>query len=186
MRSPLLRALRSLCVASAAFVFAGCAGATTGAIGGSSAPNVAAPQGQATILNDSGQFSGTAKDSVLGQGSASASLAQDARVVGGVLTTTFGSTTLSNSLAAKTTTGATLTGAEAASTTSGICTFTVSATYDPSKYVLSGTYQAAHGCTGETGSFKIKQDCFYPPSALFGATPAFNGVAKPNHGPRPC
>lgn len=186
MKSTLVRAVRSLCAASAAIAFAACAGANTGAIGAGSAPNAAAAQGQAAILNDSGQFSGTAKDSVLGTGSASASLAQDQRVVGGVLTTTFGSTTLSNSLAAKTTTGAALTGAEAANTTSGTCTFTVSATFDPNKYVLSGTYQAASGCTGETGSFKLKQECIYPPSGNFGAMPAFNGVAKPNHVPLPC
>jgi hypothetical protein len=45
---------------------------------------------------------------------------------------------------------------------SAACTFGFHATYDPSSFVLSGTYQAIVGCSGESGTFSLTQQCYYP------------------------
>jgi hypothetical protein len=45
---------------------------------------------------------------------------------------------------------------------SAACTFGFEASFDPSSFVLSGTYQAIVGCSGESGTFSLTQQCYYP------------------------
>ncbi len=62
-----------------AVVLTACAGnVNSGALGGGTAVQApVAPSGQAAVQNDDGEYSGTATDSTFGNGSVSASLAQD-------------------------------------------------------------------------------------------------------------
>jgi hypothetical protein len=172
-----------------AVVLTACAGNTnSGTPGGGTAPQTpVAPFGQAAIRNVSGQYSGTITDSTFGTGSASASLAQDKHVVGGVITASIGSVQLSNSIAVQTATGAAFAGAQAGSVNGSTCSFSLSATYSGSNNTLNGTYQAVHGCAGESGSFALTQDCSYPRGGLLDVAPSWNGNgAKPNHHISPC
>lgn len=160
---------------------------------GSSVPSTAAaPQAApavVTIQNDSGQFSGSMQDSALGSGSASASLAQDKTVVGGVVNVSYsGSNNVSYSFAAKTQDGLSLSGAQVASLASGVCSLSVSATYNTTKHVLSGTYKAANGCAGVTGSFSLTKECYYKRGGLLEIDPDLKHTpaAKPNHGLHQC
>ena len=58
--------------------------------------------------------------------------------------------------------GAQLTGSGNFSTsaTSGVCTFSETATYR-SGHHLAGLYRAIHGCSGESGTFMLKEKCQY-------------------------
>jgi len=180
-----------------ALALTACAGSTNSATpGGGTAPQVPPSIGQAVIRNVSGQYSGTINDNTFGTGSASASLAQDKHVVGGALTASMGSVQLSNSIAVQAATGAALpdagplplAGAQAGSVNGNTCSFTLSATYTGSNNTLNGAYQAVHGCTGESGTFALTQDCSYPRGGLLDAATPWNGNAgaKPNHGVSPC
>ena len=181
-----------------ALVLSACAGNTnTGTPGGGTAPQApVAPLGQATIRNVSGQYSGTITDNTFGTGSASASLAQYQHVVGGVITASIGSVQLSNSIAVQGATGSAFAektagplpfvGAQAGSVNGSTCSFSLSATYTGSNNTLDGTYQAVHGCSGESGSFSLTQECSYPRGGLLDTAPSWNAGAKPNHVIRPC
>ena len=172
-----------------ALALTACAGNTNSATpGGATAPQVPASIGQAAIRNVSGLYNGTITDNTFGTGSASASLAQDKHVVGGALTASMGSVQLSNSIAVQTATGAAFAGAQAGSVNGNTCSFTLTATYTGSNNTLNGTYQAVHGCTGESGTFALTQNCSYPRGGLLDAASPWNGNAgaKPNHGISPC
>jgi hypothetical protein len=175
---------------ASAVVLSACAGnVNSDALGSGTALQApVAPFGQAAIQNDAGQYGGTTKDSTFGNGTATASLAQDAHVVGGLLTATFGTISLSNSVAAQTMTGAALAGVEVATVNGGACSFSLSATYNTAKHLLKGTYQAVHGCSGETGSFSLTKECYYPRNGPFDAVPSWNREAgiKPNNGLHQC
>ncbi|MGA8535573.1 MAG: hypothetical protein WB615_15805 [Candidatus Tumulicola sp.] len=186
-----MRRIHSHTIAAAlagALVLTACAGnANSGALGGGAQQAPVAPFGQAAIINDAGQYSGTTTDTTFGNGSASASLAQAQNVVGGSLTSTFGSLVISNSVAAQTQDGITLAGAEVANVASGACTFSVSATYRKHKHKLDGTYQAVHGCAGESGSFSLTEECSYSRGGLFDAAPAWKrNATEPNTRISPC
>jgi hypothetical protein len=181
-----------------ALALTACAGNTNSATpGGGTAPQVPASIGQAVVRNVSGQYSGTITDSTFGTGSASATLAQYQHVVGGALTASMGSVQLSNSIAVQATGAALagknagplpLVGAQAGSVNGNTCSFTLTATYTGSSNTLNGTYQAVHGCAGESGTFALTQDCSYPRGGLLDAASPWNGNAgaKPNHRISPC
>ncbi len=171
-----------------ALALTACAGNTnSGTPAEGAAPQTpVAPFGQAAIRNVSGEYNGTITDSVFGTGSASASLAQAKHIVGGVVTASIGSVQLSNSIALQTATGAAFAGAQAGNVNGSACSFSLTATYAGSNNTLNGTYQAVHGCTGESGSFALTQDCSYPRGGLLDVAPAPAGGAKPNHGVSPC
>lgn len=188
MTRTLLHAFRFLFSASVAIALTACATNS-----GSSVPSTAAaPQAApavVTIQNDSGQFSGSVQDSALGTGSASASLAQDKTVVGGVVNVSYsGSNNVSYSFAAKTQDGLSLSGAQVASLASGVCSLSVSATYNTTKHVLSGTYKAANGCAGVTGSFSLTKECYYKRGGLLEIDPAVKASSRvePAHGVTQC
>lgn len=44
---------------------------------------------------------------------------------------------------------------------SAACSFAFKAGFDPSTLVLSGTYRAVVGCSGESGTFSLTQQCYY-------------------------
>jgi hypothetical protein len=187
MTRTLLHAFRFLFSASVAIALTACATNSSSGVpsAGTGAQPGVAPQ---AIQNDSGQYNGSMQDSVLGTGSASASLAQDSHAVGGSVAVSYGSSNVSYSFAAHTQTGLSLSGAQVAFLGSGVCTFSVTATYDANSHVLAGTYQAVRGCAGENGSFSLTEDCSFRRAGLFEAiaVPNRNTKVNPNHGIHPC
>lgn len=139
-------------------LLAGCSGGPAAGPNGSIAPGIsdAQPAAKSPIP---GQYIGRATDSKFLRGKAAADLSEAGRSVGGDFNFKFhkplrGSVALSvaqNDLA----------GVMTATIKSQACTFTVNATYDPSAYTLDGTYTAKNGCTGESGTFDLKEQCYY-------------------------
>ena len=122
----------------------------------------------------SGQYAGTVNDSTFGKGEIDAELAQYVNSVGGILTFTYGSTVFITpcTFLLK---GTTLTGSGNSSSVSGACTFSETATYTATHH-LNGSYKAVHGCSGEAGTFAMKQRCRYPR----------NLATEPNAALKPC
>jgi hypothetical protein len=137
-------------------------------------------------LNLSGVYSGTVTDSVLGTGTAVANLAKSGGSggdpLGGWFGFTFGSTTYSNPTSAEIPShnrqhgcgggdcnqndwgkGNTTSvhGVFIANIASVACTFVFKANFNPSSYELSGEYRARSGCSGESGTFLVTQQCYY-------------------------
>jgi hypothetical protein len=141
-------------------VLSACAGGGNGIPSGGSGTQV--PQSSvnddAKTINLSGEYSGTAHDSVHGMGKASASLAAYKNALGGALGISGISATGD---VAWTVTGTTVAGTGVIVAPSGYCSFAMSSTYNTKSFVLTGKYHAVHGCTGETGDYKLKHECIY-------------------------
>ena len=110
--------------------------------------------------NLSGQYAGTIKDSIHGKSKASANFAQSGRALGGT-TTAPSASGWQAAVSAWTIEGDTLHGQGVSSASSETCTISETATYSPATHRLAGSYHAVHGCSGDTGSFTLKQQCFY-------------------------
>jgi len=136
-------------------------GGNGGGPAGASIPNAAAAAGDGAMSRDvSGEFFGTVNDSVFGAGRASAEVSQFQKAAGGILTFTYGSTAFITP-AAFVVNGTKLTGTSnfSISASSGICTFSEAATYENGR--LKGSYQAVTGCSGDHGSYTMKQKCSF-------------------------
>lgn len=131
--------------------------------------------------NLSGEYSGKFVDGVYGKGNGSAIYSQYQNAFGGQLTIKYKTQTIAESVS-QTYSGASAGGSVSGSTTSGAgslyCTFSTTANYDTSTHVLSGSFTAAHGCAGETGTFSLKHLCTFK-----GTT---HEDIRPDNGPRPC
>ncbi len=142
-----------------ALVFTACNGSSSGL-----------PSNPQTVSQMAGEYAGTATDSSLGNGTAAVTLSQKASSIGGTLTTTFGATTISQSLALTIDLSGNLAGSSVATVNpaSPTCGFNIAAAYDPNSGVVKGTYASYSGCTGESGSFTLTQQCTDPslPSML--------------------
>jgi hypothetical protein len=121
--------------------------------------------------NLSGQYSGSVSDSVLGSGTALANFVGDGGL-GGYFVFTFGSANYDNpTIAAAGGDGlqpdggrgghGDVFGAFESTIASTACEFYYSASYRSSDNVLTGSYKAAKGCSGETGSFTLTHQCYY-------------------------
>jgi hypothetical protein len=124
----------------------------------------------------SGEYTGKFTDGAYGAGKATASYSQSQSSVGGVLTIKYANSTVALSVALVAN-GSSVNGTTVAGTGSLYCTFSNTSTYDPKTHVMSGSYSAVYGCTGDGGTFTLKQKCYYR-----GAT---EDVLPPN-GPKPC
>lgn len=127
--------------------------------------------------NLSGQYSGSVTDSTLGTGTAVANLVGAGVGLGGYFGFTFASTTYTNPTLAggfgwnamqpKQTQpswgsgGGNVYGVFESTIASAACEFSYSASYSPSDYTLTGSYQAVNGCSGESGTFTLTQSCYY-------------------------
>ncbi|HEY3674831.1 MAG TPA: hypothetical protein VGK84_02455 [Candidatus Tumulicola sp.] len=149
---------RTVAIATIALV-AGCGGGQAAApSGGAVTPglNVAPAASQSTIP---GQYIGRATDTKFRHGKLRADLSQAGKAVGGDFKFKFkkpvnGSVALGvakNDLA----------GVMTATIGSQACTFTMSATYDPQAYTLDGSYAAKNGCSAESGTFTLEEQCYY-------------------------
>jgi hypothetical protein len=119
----------------------------------------------------SGQYSGSVSDSVLGPGTAIANFVGDGSGgLGGYFVFTFGSASYDNPTIAGGRDGlqpdwgggrGDVIGAFESTIASASCRFSYSASYSPLDHGLTGNYKAVNGCSGETGSFALTQQCYY-------------------------
>jgi hypothetical protein len=126
-----------------------------------------------------GQYNGTVADSARGKGKVVLQLAQSVSSAGGSMNQTYGTTMVSGVISASLS-GTSLNGNEVF-LGSTPCTFSVSAKYNPKNAVLSGSYKAVSRCKGQSGTFKLKEQCFY-------VTPSASAdIERPNNVTvRPC
>jgi hypothetical protein len=148
---------------------------------GSGVPSAASAAGSAArgigggqTINLSGQYRGTVKDNMHGKGTGTATFAQNGSSLGGTLDS--GSAVIAD--VAWTIDGTNVDGSSVIVTTSGYCTLSLTSTYNTKTFKLAGKYHAVHGCTGETGTFSLKQQCIYESSN--------ENDIRPDNGPKPC
>jgi hypothetical protein len=115
------------------------------------------------LSNISGDYVGTVQDTQGGTGNAKATLAQhDANAGGAVKVKETGqSITVDVSLtitSSNSTSGALVIDFPPAKS-GPVCTFSTTGTYDTNGNVLSGSYTAVSGCTGDTGTYTLTQQC---------------------------
>ena len=127
--------------------------------------------------NLSGQYVGKFMDTAYGTGKAKASYTQYQNAVGGILTIKYSNSTLTTSVVLNAN-GSSTNGTTVALASGFYCAFSTTGTYDPKTGVMSGSYQAVHGCTGDGGKFTLKQQCFFK----------YKGSKdiRPEIGPRAC
>jgi hypothetical protein len=140
--------------------------------------------------NLSGMYSGSVTDSALGTGTAAANLAQlnirgggQGDPLGGWFAFTFGSSTYDNPTSATSGGGRHHCGGGGnqqfadcgqwgggGSSTVGVfemivgsaaCSFAYKASWSASTYQLTGSYESVVGCSGESGTFTLTQQCYY-------------------------
>lgn len=139
-------------VVLAAMLLAGTVTMTACTHNGSSTPS--------TPSNISGDYTGTVQDSVSGTLSATAILAQHGGSAGGTLSTTAGSTTLNSALSLVISSSNALSGTMVQDLPDGTtCTFHTSGTYNTSSQQISGSYTAVTGCTSQSGTYTLSQQC---------------------------
>lgn len=116
--------------------------------------------------NISGDYSGTLTDAQAGKGNATATLAQTGSNAGGAIAVTAGATTTSYQLSVALNATNGITGNMVTDLPTTQCSFSVTGSFDASTNVLSGSYTAVSGCSGDTGTFSLTQTCVATPSAL--------------------
>ena len=124
----------------------------------------------------SGEYVGKFTDGAYGSGKANASYSQSQSSVGGVLTVKYAQTTVALSVALVAD-GSSVNGTSVAGNGSLYCTFATTSTYNPKTRIMSGSYTAVYGCSGDGGTFTLKQKCYFK-----GA----NNDVMPANGPKPC
>jgi hypothetical protein len=151
-------------VAAASFLLlAGCNGAAAPSVTrASTAGREAAPMPQ-RISNISGDYLGTVQDAQGGAGNAKATLAQHNADAGGGVKDKESTVTLNVDVSLTITSSNSTSGAlviDFPPLRSGpVCTFSTTGTYDPTTGVLSGSYTAVTGCSGDTGTYTLTQQC---------------------------
>jgi hypothetical protein len=132
--------------------------------------------GNARVPNLSGQYAGSVNDGTLGNGSAMANLVtSDQNGFGGWMSFTFGNATYDNPVAISTGRNG-LRGVFEATINSTACRISFLLTYDRAKHTLLGSYQSVSDGCDDSGSFKLKQQCFY----------TVQGDVRPAGGPMHC
>jgi hypothetical protein len=161
-----------LTAAALAFAgLAGCAGSSAGNNGASNAgamPGFAAPA-VARAFEAAGQYEGTVTDSALGNGKVSFDLSRTGASAGGSLRETFATKTIRSAVAMSVASNDTLSGT-AIALLSNPCSLQIDAKYNRKTHVLSGTYSAFHRCSGQTGTFRAKEQCYYVVTKPAGGT----------------
>jgi hypothetical protein len=117
-----------------------------------------APDTSPAVL--SGHYKGTFTDGAYGKGKATATYSQYQNAVGGTLSIKYANATAALSVAL-TANGKSIDGNSVAIDGSLYCTFSVQSTYTARNHTMSGTYSAVQGCTGDGGTFTLKQQCYY-------------------------
>lgn len=151
----------SLASALSLFALSACGGVSNGVPSGASALQSAATVSHAAgTVNLGGEYAGPFNDNAYGKGKGSAFYAQQGVSTGGVLSINYGSTTVTASVS-QVVSGSTVTGTTVGGTGSLYCSFSTKATWDAKKHALKGSYMAVYGCSGEQGTFTLKQQCYF-------------------------
>jgi len=114
------------------------------------------------LVTISGEYSGTAQDSVAGAQTVTTTLAQHGSSVGGTLTLTTAGVPNTEAVAWTLTTAKGLSGTGTETVGAATCTFAMTGTYSASTNQITGTYSAVTGCAGTTGSYALTQQCTDP------------------------
>ena len=186
MRRAPTHVIRSL---AAAFVAAAFLSACAGGVNAGAPTAGTAAQGPADALAQtgsnalSGQYSGTAVDTVFGTGKLKASFAQSNSAVGGWVTTTYQGASTTFSLAG-TYAKSSVAGIDVATINKVACAFSYTGKYDSSTHTLSIGYHAVHGCSRESGTLTLNKQCYYQESLMQESveTPALRLGASPDGG----
>jgi hypothetical protein len=131
----------------------------------------------ATLLTISGEYSGTAADTVAGAETASTTLAQHGSAVGGTLTLTSTGGTSTESIAWTLTPSGALSGSGTETVGNATCTFSMTGSYSTATNTIAGSYAAVSGCAGTTGTYTLTQTC---------TDPAASDKRKPDSAINPC
>ncbi len=140
-----------------------CAAASSGGVPSSaSAPESVARQARTplTVTNLSGEYSGTVTDSQMGTAKVKMWLSQDGSGLGGSFVAS-GSSSGMNVEIAWTENGDSVGGNMVIIAASGYCTFAMTGKYNSNMHRIRGTYTSAYGCSGEHGSYRLTQKCYY-------------------------
>lgn len=129
----------------------------------------------ARSYNLSGEYAGTVKDSVHGTGKARAKLSRSLSALGGSLSISGNPAVAYISW---TSSGRSVSGTSVFVASGGYCTFSHTSTYNPKTHVLSGSYKPLYGCSGESGTYTLKQNCYFKGTSA--------DDVRPETGPRPC
>lgn len=122
--------------------------------------NNPSPTPTAQPANISGDYVGTMNDAKGGSGTATATLAQHGNSAGGSITGTQTGGTITAQISLAITPANAVSGAMVVDYADGsTCSFSTSGAYDAATSVLSGSYSAVTGCTGDTGTYSLTQQC---------------------------
>ena len=153
----------AIAAAASCLVLAGCNGSAAPSLTrAAAASGESAPMPQ-RLSNISGDYIGTVQDTQGGTGHAKATLAQHDANAGGAVKVkeSTQSITVDVSLtinSSNSTSGALVIDFPPANS-GPVCTFSTTGSYDPTGNVLSGSYTAVSGCTGDTGTYTLTQQC---------------------------
>ena len=127
----------------------------------------------------SGQWAGTFIDIAYGTGTAKASYSAYQSGVGGVLAVNYKSHKVKvKASVALVANGSAVDGTTVVPAAGSYCTLSTTSTYDPKTKIMSGSYNAVYGCTGDSGTFTLKHQCYYKGSG--------SEDVRPEFGPKPC
>lgn len=113
-----------------------------------------------TYSNISGDYTGTVTDSVHGTYTATATLAQHANTAGGNISQVQSGAVTDAQVTLSISTANAVTGTMVIDYANGTtCTFGTTGSYNTGTNVLNGTYTSVTGCTGQTGTYTLTQQC---------------------------
>ncbi|MEO9171371.1 MAG: hypothetical protein ABI282_10895 [Candidatus Baltobacteraceae bacterium] len=136
------------------------------ALSGCNGSNSSLPTNPQSVPQTAGDYVGTVTDSAMGSGTSAITFSQTGSSIGGTLVETFPGLTLFNTFALVTDLSGNLSGNAVATVANSACGFKVAATYNSTTGQLNGTYTAYSGCSGETASFTLTQQCTNPSSSF--------------------
>ncbi|HEV3155104.1 MAG TPA: hypothetical protein VGZ02_14945 [Candidatus Baltobacteraceae bacterium] len=111
--------------------------------------------------NVSGDYTGSVQDAQMGSGNVTGTLAQHGNSAGGAMTMPVSGGTLNFQMSLALSPNNSMSGSIVVNLPNNgpACTFSTTATYDPTNNVISGTYTAVSNCAGDTGSYTLNQQC---------------------------
>lgn len=153
----------AMIAAAGCLLLAGCSGSVAPSVTRTATAGRASVPMPQRLSNISGDYVGTVQDAQGGSGNAKATLAQHDGDAGGAVKDKEANATLSVDVSITITSSNSTSGAlviDFPPLRSGpVCTFSTTGTYDPNTGILSGSYTAVTGCSGDTGTYSLTQQC---------------------------
>jgi hypothetical protein len=153
----------AVAAAAGCLLLAGCNGSAAPSLTRAATAAGESAQIPQRLSNISGDYVGTVQDTQGGTGHAKATLAQHEANAGGAVKVKDTNQSLTVDVSLTITTSNSTNGALVIdfppAMNGPVCTFSTTGTYDPTSNVLSGSYTAVTGCTGDTGTYTLTQQC---------------------------